>query len=134
MHAPNAFAAFKNHKTLNLETFRKTGEAIRTPVWFAADESSTLDSNQARLYVYTIAGSGKVKRVRNNSRVRVAPCDTRGKLLGEWVDAKAEIVSGEEAAKAMRFLNRKYFPLKQIMDFFARFRRRGRDVLLIRPA
>jgi uncharacterized protein len=42
-----------------------------------------LDSNEARLYVYTIGVSGKVKRIRNNPRVNVAPCDMRGGLKGE---------------------------------------------------
>jgi PPOX class probable F420-dependent enzyme len=128
----SGFSAFSGHKTLNLETFKKSGESVRTPVWFAADPSAALDSAAAKLYIYTVANTGKVKRVRNNPRVRVAPCDNRGKLLGEWVEAKAEVVSGEEATQGLRLLDKKYFPWKQIMNFFAMFRRQGRDVLSIR--
>jgi hypothetical protein len=58
----------------------------------------------------------------------------RGKILGEWIDGKAEIVTGEEAARGMRLLNKKYFPLKQILGFFALFSRGERIVIALRPA
>jgi len=128
------FAAFAGHKYLNLETFKKNGEGVNTPVWFAAEPSASLDSNDAKLYVYTIGVSGKVKRIRNNGRVRIAPCNARGGLRGEWVGARAEIITGEEADRGMRLLNKKYLPWKQVLDFFASFRRRERTVFLLRPA
>ena len=128
------FAALKGQKYLNLETFRKSGEGVRTPIWFAADPSADLASQAAKLYIYTIDNTGKVKRIRNNSRVKVAPCDMRGNLLGDWMDARAEIVTGEEAVHGMRLLNKKYWPLKQIMGFFARFSRTDRIVIAISPA
>jgi hypothetical protein len=128
------FAAFAGHNYLNLETFKKSGEGVKTPVWFAADPSASLDSNDAKLYVYTIGVSGKVKRIRNNPRVRIAPCDMRGRVLGEWVEARVAILTGEEAARGMRLLNKKYFPWRQMLDFFAMFRRRERTVFAIRPA
>ena len=127
------FAAFAGHKYLNLETFKRNGDGVKTPVWFAADPSANLDSHDARLYVYTIGASGKVKRIRNNPRVRIAPCTVRGDVLGDWVDAKAEIVTGPEAARGMDLLNKKYVPWKQLLDFFAMFRRRERTVFAIRP-
>ena len=127
-------AAFAGHKYLNLETFKKSGEGVKTPVWFAADPSANLDSNDAKLYVYTIGVSGKVKRIRNNPRVKIAPCDMRGRVLGEWLEARVAIVTGEEAARGMRLLNKKYFPWRQMLDFFAMFRRRERTVFAIRPA
>jgi len=128
------FTAFVGHKYLNLETFKKNGMGVKTPVWFAADPSSSLDSSDAKLYVYTIGVSGKVKRIRNNPRVKVAPCDMRGKVLGEWIDARADIVTGEAAARGMQLLNKKYFPWKQLLGFFASFSRRERTVFEIRPA
>jgi PPOX class probable F420-dependent enzyme len=127
------FAAFANQKYLNLESFKKSGEGVRTPVWFAADPSANLDSSAAKLYVYTIGNTGKVKRIHNNPRVRIAPCDARGRLRGEWVEARAEIVTGEEAQRGMDLLNKKYMPWKQLLDFFAMFRRRQRTVLATRP-
>ena len=127
------FASLQGHKYLNLETFRKNGQGVRTPVWFAADPSASLDSGAAKLYIYTTGNAGKLKRIRNNPHVRVAPCDLRGKLLGEWIDAQAEIVTGEEADRGMRLLNKKYVPWKQLLDFFALFRRHDRVVISIRP-
>ncbi len=128
------FEAFAGHKYLNFETFKKSGEGVKTPVWFAAEPSASLDSSGAKLYVYTIGVSGKVKRVRNNPRVKIAPCDMRGEVLGEWVEARAEIVTGEEAAHGTQLLNKKYFPWKQLLGFFASFSRRERIVFVIRPA
>ena len=128
------FAAFAGHKYLNLETFKKSGEGVKTPVWFAADPPGRLDSSDSKLFVYTLGVSGKVKRIRNNSRVRIAPCNASGKLRGDWVEARAEIVTGAEADHGMRLLNKKYVPWKQLLDFFASFRRRERIVFAIRPA
>ncbi len=128
------FTAFAGHKYLNLETFKKDGTGVKTPVWFAADPSSSLDSTDAKLYVYTIGVSGKVKRIRNNPRVKVAPCDMRGKVLGDWVDAQAQIVTGEEDVRGVRLLNKKYFPWKQLLDFFAKFRNRQHTVFVLRQA
>src|SRR5437016_456018 len=128
------FAAFAGHKYLNLETFKKDGTGVKTPVWFAADSSSSLDSNDARLYVYTIGVSGKVKRIRNNPRVKIAPCDMRGKVLGDWVDAQAQIVTGEEDARGVRLLNKKYLPGRQLREFFAQFRNAHRTLFLPRSA
>jgi PPOX class probable F420-dependent enzyme len=128
------FEAFAGHKYLNLETFKKSGEGVKTPVWFASDPSVRLDSSDAKLYVYTPGVSGKVKRIRNNPRVRIAPSTVSGKLLGDCVEARAEIVTGAEAERGMQLLNKKYWPWKQLLDFFAMFRRRERIVFVIRPA
>jgi uncharacterized protein len=128
------FAAFRDQKYLSLETFKKSGESAKTPVWFAADPTGDLGSNEARLFIYTIGNTGKVKRIRNNARVRIAPCKIKGEPLGEYMDALAEIITGEEAARAMKLLNKKYFPWKQLLGFFALFSRRERVVMVLRPA
>jgi PPOX class probable F420-dependent enzyme len=128
------FAAFRDHKYLSLETFKKSGEGVKTPVWFAADPARDLAGDSAAIYIYTIGNTGKVKRIRNNGRVKIAPCTMRGELLGEWVDARAEIVTGEEATSGMELLNKKYFPWKQLLGLFALLSRRERVVMRIRPA
>ena len=86
---------------LSLATFRKSGAAVATPVWFARSGE--------RLYVFSEGKAGKVKRLRNSSRARVAPCDMRGRLLGEWQDAQARVV-GDTAAieRAYAALHAKY--------------------------
>jgi uncharacterized protein len=131
METTVAFAAFVGYKNLSLESFRKTGVGVPTPVWFAADPVS---GPPAKLYVYTIEDSGKVKRIRNNPRVRIAPCNRTGKVLGDWVEAQAEIVSGADADHGTALLNKRYFPWKQIMAFFAAFSARKRIVIRILPA
>ncbi|MGC1619857.1 MAG: PPOX class F420-dependent oxidoreductase [Candidatus Acidiferrum sp.] len=128
------FAAFRDHKYLSLETFKKSGEGIKTPVWFAADPASDLSASAARLYIYTIGNTGKVKRIRNNPCVKIAPCKIKGEPLGEFVDATVEIITGEEAVRAMKLLNKKYFPWKQLLGFFALFSRRERVVMVLRAA
>ena len=129
----NYFAALEKHDFLNLETFRKNGEGVRTPVWFAADPAADIRSHGAKLYIYTVENTGKVKRVRNNPRVRIAPCNRTGGLQGEWIEATAQVVQGAEAALGLKLLTQKYF-LKRIFDLFAVFRKAKRNVLVITPA
>jgi hypothetical protein len=128
------FEAFAGQKYLNLETFKKSGDGVKTPVWFAFDPALQLASGEARLYAYTMGEAGKIKRMRNNPRVRVAPCDVRGHVSGAWVDARAEIITGPEAQHADTLLNKKYFPWKQLLNFFAKIGGRGRNCFVIRPA
>jgi PPOX class probable F420-dependent enzyme len=114
---------FADEKYLNLETFRKNGKAVATPVWFAQDGGV--------LYIYSLADAGKAKRIRNNPRVRIAPCDMRGKLKGQWVEARARIVHGEEAAKGHRLLDEKYGLMKKIGNLFSKLMKRERVVIAI---
>lgn len=131
MCAAPTFDVFQRNRYLSLESFRKDGQGVRTPVWFAGDPVSGAPQ---KLYVYSEADSGKAKRIRRNSRVRIAPCNMRGKLLGDWIEARAEIVDGEEAGHGVRLLNAKYAPWKQLLDFFSRFKRRGHVVFAIHAA
>lgn len=87
-------------KYISIETYRKSGQPVRTPVWFA--ESGGI------LYVRTSDDTGKYKRIRNDSSVQVAPCGMRGKVKGEWVKAEARIVSDDEKERAYKMLEKKY--------------------------
>src|SRR5260370_38747479 len=131
MGAPAGCASFQGHNSLNLEPFRKDGQGVRAPVCFAPEPASGVPQT---LYVYSTADSGKSKRIRNNPRVRVAPCDARGNLRGDWIEARAEIVTGDAAQHGMGLLNKKYIPWKQLLDFFSSFSRHARVVFAIRPA
>ncbi len=84
----DAVGQFATAKYLNLETFRKTGMGVRTPVWFAQDVCHT-DPSITVFYVYSEAEAGKVKRVRNNPNVRLTPCTVRGAVRGVWIDGRA---------------------------------------------
>ena len=70
--APGALLALADERFVSLTTFRRSGEAVPTPVWIAADGD--------HLVVYTPAGSGKVKRLRHTARVELRPCDRRGRV------------------------------------------------------
>ena len=120
----DALAQFAGHKYLNLETFRKTGVGVKTPLWFAQRDGDLL--------LYTLADSGKVKRIRNNPSVRVAPSDMRGKLLGDWIDAQARILPPDQAAEANRLLNQKYW-LKRFFDWTSKLRKTPRVYLAVKP-
>jgi uncharacterized protein len=75
---------FDQHRYLSLSTFRKTGAEVKTPVWFAAHGD--------KLYCFSAPNAGKLKRLRNSARARIAPCDVRGNILGAWRDTQARIV------------------------------------------
>jgi PPOX class probable F420-dependent enzyme len=126
------FDLFDGRKYLNLETYRRNGAAVRTPVWFAAAPGA---ADAPRLYVYTTADSGKAKRIRRTATARIAPCDARGKLTGTWVAARAAIVGHAEFAAGMQLLDRKYRPWKQLLDLSARlFPRHRRIMITLQPA
>ena len=91
-------------KYINLETYRKNGRGVRTPVWFV--ESGSGDSSI--LYVRTSDDTGKYKRIRNNPSVQIAPCDMRGSIKGEWAKGEARIASEEEKLEAFKMLEKKY--------------------------
>lgn len=107
---------FERQPYLNLETFKRSGQGVKTPVWFAQEG--------ATLYVRTGAESGKVKRVRNNGRARVVPSDAQGQPLGEWVDAAARLVEADEAERANRMVTRKYGAMKVGFDLMNRLQGR----------
>jgi uncharacterized protein len=95
------FTNLDGHRYISLVTYRKNGERVPTPVWFA-DENGTL-------YVITMAISGKVTRIRNNAQVEVAPCTNIGDVLGDAIPAMARVLQGEDEIKlADSALERKY--------------------------
>ncbi len=124
MPRPN-LEPFSGEKYISLETFKRNGEGVKTPVWFVLHNGA--------FYVYTEAGSWKVKRIRNNSRVRVATCTVRGSVTGPWLDGTASFVDGDERLAADRLLDRKYF-LKVSFNFLSRINRHERVMIKIVPA
>jgi PPOX class probable F420-dependent enzyme len=118
-------AQFGSQKYISLETFKKNGQGVKTPVWFVLHNDA--------LYLYTEADSWKVKRIRNNPRVRVAACNVRGVVKGPWLDATASIVEGDERLAADRLLDRKYF-LKVIFNVLAKINRHRRAMIKIEAA
>ena len=101
-------------KYINLETYRKNGRGVRTPVWFV--ESSSDDGSI--LYVRTSDDTGKYKRIHNNPSVQIAPCDMRGSVKGKWVKGEARIANEEEKLKAFKMLEKKYGMIYKMTRMF----------------
>ena len=109
MLSAEKLAQFSNRKYLNLVTYRISGAAVPTPLWFVEEGGV--------LYVRTSARSGKVKRLRNNPRVRVVPSDGRGNPKGEWIDGRARVVvDGAQAQRVNRLVHRKYGWRKKLIE------------------
>ncbi len=98
---------------LSLATFRRNGKAVETPIWFAERDGS--------YFAFSESKAGKVKRLRNSSQSRVAACDMRGRVRGEWMDAETIIVHDPEVQKdAYSALQEKYGFQMSITNFFSR--------------
>lgn len=116
---------FTGHKYLNLESYRRDGSAVLTPVWFAEDKGV--------FYIYSLADAGKIKRIRRNPQVRIAPCSFRGDLQGAWVEGKARILEGIEAARGDELLDKKYGWQRKLGNFWRRIVPKERAVVAIEP-
>lgn len=88
------------HKRALLTTFRRSGVAVSTPVWAAEMDG--------RFYVRSERTAGKIKRLRNNSRVLIAPCTVRGKPLGAPLEARASVAREEREQVAEQALASRY--------------------------
>lgn len=78
-------------------------------MWFVEEDG--------KLYVRTPRTAGKVRRIRNNPEVGVAPCDWGGGVRGDWVRAEARLVEDEkEAYEINERVRQKYGLLKRVMD------------------
>ncbi|WP_129633105.1 PPOX class F420-dependent oxidoreductase [Candidatus Oscillochloris fontis] len=123
---PDTFTALNKHQYANLFTYRKNGEAIKTPIWFAL--------KNGKFYVVTTKNSGKVKRIRNNGRVMIGPSDARGNPRGETIEARARVLGPDEVEIAKIALDEKYGLMKAVFEFFITMRGVERDWVEIAPA
>jgi len=101
-----------SQKYISLETYRKNNQPVRTPVWFVIDNDL--------VYVVTREETGKVKRLKNNSQVKISVCTFKGKSTGEWVLGNAMRVLGEESKTAIKLRKKKYGFLANIAQFASR--------------
>jgi PPOX class probable F420-dependent enzyme len=113
-----AFPHLADHSYMSLTTFRKSGKAVPTPVWF-------VDVGD-RLYVTTQANAGKAKRIRNSGQVTVAPCTVQGELLGEATAATARILPESDWQPAEQALRAKYGLIWRLFSLMYRLRRQHR--------
>jgi uncharacterized protein len=83
-----------------LTTFRRDGTAVPTPVWVV--------DIAGELVVWTNPAAGKVKRIRRNPQVQIAPCTRVGTPLGRQIAATARVLQADELSGVMPALVRKY--------------------------
>jgi PPOX class probable F420-dependent enzyme len=117
----------QNATYIGLETFRKNGTGVKTPIWQTPENG--------HLYAWTEAKSWKVKRIRNNSRVRVCKSDARGNPQSDWIDAQARILDTPEEDQVQRKrMSAKYSWQFWIFLVLAKIRRAQYVVIKIEPA
>ena len=107
-----------------LETFKRSGAGVVTPVWVTRDGG--------KLYVMTDESTWKVKRIRNNPRVRLAKSDARGTPKSAWLEAQARILEAPDAWPRMeKRMKDKYGLQYRLFNLVNRVRNRNQNYLVI---
>jgi len=128
----SAFAALADEAFISLTTFRKSGEAVSTPVWLARDGDA--------LIVTTPEESGKVKRLRNSGRVEMRPCTRMGAVAegAPVVAGHARIIADATTRDRLTaVIRKKYgieFHLITAIETIVAKRRKNRVILRITEA
>lgn len=94
------FDALRGEQFVVLTTYRRSGDAMPTAVWFA--------ERGGKVYVTTNSESGKVKRIRNDARVVLAASDRAGVVHGAPIEAQARVLPVDESVVAQETLRAKY--------------------------
>ena len=106
-------STLSGHAYMNLETYRRNGIGIATPVWFTIGDDKMV-------YVVTRTGTGKVKRLRNDSKVRIVPCNMRGQPKAEWLNGNGTFASPEQLKLALIRRDKKYGFKAKLSGLFSR--------------
>jgi PPOX class probable F420-dependent enzyme len=108
------FAEVSKAKYVLLTTFTKDGRPKPTPIWAAPDGD--------RLLVITEKDAWKVKRIRNTSRVTLAPCDMKGNVKGEAVEAVATILDPSQTEMVYQAIGKRYGIVGKVFNLFSKLR------------
>ncbi|MGW7578474.1 PPOX class F420-dependent oxidoreductase [Streptomyces sp. NPDC054765] len=106
---------------VSLVTYRRNGSPVATPVWAVADG--------AELLVWTRDDSWKVKRLRNDARVTVTPCDVRGRIAegARTVEGTGRLLEGASGlGRVRKAMARKYGLRFRLMDVVGALVRGGK--------
>jgi len=104
---------------LSLTSFKRDGTGVATPLWFVRDGS--------RLLALTDLHSAKVRRIRRDPRVLVAPCGPSGKLRGEAVPAHVEVLTAiPDLERTQKLLMQRYKLSYRVIGLIYRIGRRFR--------
>jgi len=102
----------ESKKCISLETYRRNNQPVRTPVWFVIKNDL--------IYVVTRDQTGKAKRLKNNQQVKIATCNFKGKVTGDWVSGTAKILAEEETKEVVKWRNKKYGFMAKIAKFLSK--------------
>lgn len=102
------FAGFERARQIVLVTFKRSGEAMPSPINHGVADG--------KLYVRTDASTGKVKRLRNDPRVVVVPCNLRGKPTGQPAAGIARILPEAEHAHADAVIAANWSPAMKLFE------------------
>ena len=121
----DVLAGLEGYRFLNLTTFRKSGVPVVTTVLLAVAND--------KIYVWTTKDSGKVKRIRNNAAVRIAPSTRLGRPRGPMSAARARILPVTEQAEAQDLTDREFGWLKKFFGLIWRLQGREQIYIEITP-
>ena len=99
----------ESEKYISVETFRKNGDGVKTPVWFVIRDET--------IFVITRDQTGKFKRLKNNTKVNVAICSMKGDVKSEWSSGVATILSDEQVKEVSKWRDKKYGFLSKLAKF-----------------
>ena len=102
----------KLHKCISLETYKKNNQPVKTAVWFVIKNNL--------VYVVTRSQTGKVKRLKNNLQVKIAPCTFKGKIIGNWVSGTAKILDENQTKEIVKARDKKYGFMAKVAKFFSK--------------
>ncbi len=120
----NNLNPFEKAKYINVQTFKKNGQPISTPVWFIIKDN--------KIFFRTSKNSGKIKRIRINNNIKFALCDIKGKIKGEWFDGIAKIENDSNNV-ILSLINKKYGISSQFLKIFYKIKKIDIAILSIEP-
>ena len=119
----NIFEGFYDKKYINLQTFKKNGEIVSTPVWFV------LKNNE--IFFRSDGDSGKVKRIRNNNNIKASICDIRGNIKGQTYTGIANFQDKSRYNEINSLFDKKYSLVSPILKIVYKLRKINLVILSI---
>lgn len=112
----NYIDKISNNKYINIETFKKNGSYVRTPVLFVNKDD--------KIYFRTSKKSGKIKRIKNNSFIKFTPCNINGKVKNiSWNKGYAKILNTNETDDIDRLFDHKYGIINKLLKLLYKIRK-----------
>jgi uncharacterized protein len=121
--ASGALALLEGHKYINLETFKKDGMGVVTPVWFMVDGQNVI--------VVTTSDTGKARRLKNNAAVRIMPSGFSGEPKGDWINGTARFANPGELKRAFELRGKKYGSGEGLASSLSSYSESGQPVAIV---